>query len=125
MILHVHFVSCNISDITLWKHKLLHLLHQSFPKLPTKGSNKKNKKCYMKLEMCLSYRIWTYSGDRDGQTMLWAIFHIFPIKLKFQWAILSKFNIAISVVNALCFMFSMAHGPTVSQSLLFNHLWVI
>ncbi len=39
------------------------------------------------------------SSDRDGQTMLWAIFHVLPIKLKSQWAIISKFNIAISVVN--------------------------
>ncbi len=30
-----------------------------------------------------------------GQTMVWAISHLLPIKLKFQWAILSKFNIAI------------------------------
>ncbi len=34
-----------------------------------------------------------------GQAMVWAIFHLLPINLKFQWAILSKFNIAISVVN--------------------------
>ncbi len=34
-----------------------------------------------------------------GQTMVWAIFHLLSINLKFQWAILSKFNIAISVVN--------------------------
>ncbi len=34
-----------------------------------------------------------------GQTMVWAIFHLLPINLKFQWAIFFKFNIAISVVN--------------------------
>ncbi len=33
------------------------------------------------------------------QTMVWAIFHLLPINLKFQLAILSKYNIAISVVN--------------------------
>ncbi len=38
-----------------------------------------------------------------GQTMVWAILHLLPINLKFQWAILSKFNIAISVVNVLFF----------------------
>ncbi len=34
-----------------------------------------------------------------GQTMVWAIFHLSPINLKFQRVILSKFNITISVVN--------------------------
>ncbi len=49
-----------------------------------------------------------------GQTMVWAIFHLLPINKKFQWAILSKFNIAISVVNGpfLLLNGSMAHGPT-------------
>ncbi len=36
-----------------------------------------------------------------GQTMVWAIFHLLPLNVKFQWVILSKFNIAISVVNGL------------------------
>ncbi len=41
-----------------------------------------------------------------GQTMVWAIFHLLPINLKFQRAILSKFNISISVVNGpfFCWM---------------------
>ncbi len=34
-----------------------------------------------------------------GQTMVWAIFHLLLINFKFQWAILAKFNIAISFVN--------------------------
>ncbi len=34
-----------------------------------------------------------------GQTMVWAILHLLPINLKYQWAILFKFNIGISVVN--------------------------
>ncbi len=38
-----------------------------------------------------------------GQTMVWAIFHLLPINMKFQWAVLSKFNIAISVVNGQFF----------------------
>ncbi len=38
-------------------------------------------------------------SDSDGQTMVWAIFHYLPIKLKFQWVSFSKFNISISVVN--------------------------
>ncbi len=38
--------------------------------------------------------------------MVWAIFHLLPINLKFEWAILSQFNIAISVVNGpfFCWM---------------------
>ncbi len=39
----------------------------------------------------------------DRPTMLWNIFHVLSIKMKFQWAILSKFNIAISVVNVKFF----------------------
>ncbi len=37
------------------------------------------------------------------KSVVWAIFHLLPINLKFQCAILSKFNIAISVVNGLFF----------------------
>ncbi len=33
-----------------------------------------------------------------GQTMVWTIFHLLPINLKFQLAVLFKFNIAISFV---------------------------
>ncbi len=40
-----------------------------------------------------------FISDGDGQNMVWAIFHLLPIKLKFQLAIFSKFNIAIVVVN--------------------------
>ncbi len=57
--------------------------------------------------MCLLRNLHKYAFiDRDGQTMLWVIFHVFPIKLKFQWTILSKFNISISVVNVpfFCWM---------------------
>ncbi len=55
-----------------------------------------------------------------GQTMVWAIFHLLPINMKFQWAILSKFNIAISVVNGpfLLLNGSMAHGPTPAITML-------
>ncbi len=38
-----------------------------------------------------------------GQTMVWAIFNLLPLNLKFQWANLSKFNIAISVVKGPLF----------------------
>ncbi len=51
--------------------------------------------------------------------MLWAIFHVLPTKLKFQWVILSKFNIAILCCQWAIFLLNetMTHGPTVSQSL--------
>ncbi len=60
-------------------------------------------------------------SDTDWQTMIWAIFHFLSIKLKFQWVILFKFNIAISVVNGPFFCWpvnkTMVHGLTPSQSL--------
>ncbi len=46
-----------------------------------------------------SGRMYGLCIDRDGQIMLLAIFHVIPIKLKFQCAAFSKFNIAISDVN--------------------------
>ncbi len=47
-------------------------------------------------------------------------FPLISTNLKFQWAILSKFNIAISVVNGPFFPLngSMAHGPTPAITLM-------
>ncbi len=59
-----------------------------------------------------------HHSDRDGQTMVWTIFHFLPIKLKFQWAILSKLNIAICFQLAIFLLNgTMSHGPPLSQSL--------
>ncbi len=44
---------------------------------------------YVYMYVCISVIAW--------QTMVCAIFHLLPIILKCQWAVLSKFNIAISV----------------------------
>ncbi len=45
------------------------------------------------------------------QTMVWAIFHLLPINLKFQSPILSQFNIALLVVNRpfFCWMGLWSH----------------
>ncbi len=43
--------------------------------------------------------------------MVWSIFHLLPINVKIQWAILSKFNIAISVVNGPFLFVDWVYGP--------------
>ncbi len=55
--------------------------------------------------------------------MVWAIFHLLLINLKFQWAILSKFNIAIWVVNGPFFCW-MAHGHPCYNTVTSSH-WVL
>ncbi len=57
------------------------------------------------------------------QTMVWAISHLLPINLKFQWAILSQFNIAISVVNGpfFCWMGLWTMAPTPAITL----MWIL
>ncbi len=67
--------------------------------------------------------VWTECSVIAGQTMVWTIFHLLPINLKFQWAILSKFNIAISVGNAPFFCW-MAHGPTPAITLEWDQLCI-
>ncbi len=70
--------------------------------------------------------LYSYSSVIAGQTMVWVIFHLLPINMKFQGAILSQFNIAISVVNGPFFYLneSMAHGLTPAITLLFTLLLI-
>ncbi len=66
--------------------------------------------CWIKSSAEYATTIWPIYSVIAGQTMVWTIFHLLPINLKFQWAILSKFNIAISVVNGP-FSVEWVYGP--------------